>query len=553
MFDKKTFPSLDQVWIFVAIVLIALRPFMTPIPPHDFWWHLATGKDIVLHASVPTVDSFSYTQAGQPFYNQGWLAQSIMYLVYALGELEMIIVFQSFVIALTYGLLLWLTIRRSGSVRLSVAVLLLLIMPVSFDNWNVRPQSYAFPIFVAFLYILWQWRNSGTKSSPQKQQNDIQSSSQWQYKNAQSSPKLWLLPILMIIWVNLHGSFVLGGVLIALTFVGEWVRRIVYGFKAQKEQAAKKKQLSESEQDAIPEPVIDNKIQDYQEPSLKSLFKWGAITALTLLINPRGVGVLSYVFNLLNTSAVTNLVTEWAPPTIRDTNGALFFLFLIFCGVVFAYTRRAPDPIDVLIAIPFLWLALGASRNVVWFAMVMMPMLVCQMKTLVSESESEKSTKTGSSQSSHGIVAMNRVLMGIMVLLLIVASPWIKPSLGLPPEIGALVSEDTPVEAVEFMRDDPRGPDRLFHAMSYGSYLIWEFPSMPVFVDPRIELYPYEQWQDYMTLNAGYRVDELLDRYDIDGLLLAQDEQAGLIKVMRDHPAWDVRYEDEKTIYIAHW
>jgi hypothetical protein len=102
---------------------------------------------------------FSYTQAGAPFYNQGWLAQVLLYGLYDLGGVPLILVVQSAVITLAYGLLLWLCIRRSGALRLSVAVLLL-TLPLVFGNWNVRPQSYAFPLFAGFLVILTTWWRS---------------------------------------------------------------------------------------------------------------------------------------------------------------------------------------------------------------------------------------------------------------------------------------------------------------------------------------------------------------------------------------------------------
>src|SRR4029077_1413997 len=146
--------TLDHVWLAVALMLIALRPLLTPIPPNDFWWHMATGRAIVAQGAIPVVDSFSYTQAGQPFFNQGWLAQLLMYGIYQLGGIPLTYIAQALVIALAYGLLLRRCLLRTGQVQLSVGLLLLTTLPLSFDNWLVRPQSYAFPLFAGFLTIL---------------------------------------------------------------------------------------------------------------------------------------------------------------------------------------------------------------------------------------------------------------------------------------------------------------------------------------------------------------------------------------------------------------
>ncbi|NJN68043.1 MAG: hypothetical protein HC884_15700 [Chloroflexaceae bacterium] len=535
-------PTINQVWVLAALILVAMRPLMTPIPPHDFWWHMAMGREMVQTHTIPTTDHFSYTQAGESFYNQSWLAQVLMYSLYRLGGLPLILLIQAGVMVLAYGLLLWLCIRRSRALRLSVSVLLLLIMPISFDNWNVRPQSYAFLLFAAFLVILTAWRDGSDggrngqaeEGPPQAQETGPEGKRHRSHRSHHSHRSwLWLLPLLMVGWVNLHGSFVLGGALIAMTFVGEGARRFAEVYR--------------SFLRARPAPgALQPKPPEHQRPPLRRLFLWGAVTAGAMFINPRGFGVLGYVRDLLSTSAVTDLVTEWSPPTIRETSGALFFLFLIFCGLVLAYTRHHPHPVEVLTAVALLWLALGASRNIVWFAMAAMPLLVGQLADWLPRHSVSRSAPR-----PDGMVLVNRLLAGVLLLLLLLSLPWVKPHLGLPPDVGRLLSPETPVEAVEVLREDPQPPRHLFHAMSYGSYLIWAAPDQPVFADPRIELYPLAQWHDYLNLNAGHQVPQLLDRYQIDGLLLDRKEQAGMLHLVHHDPAWELRYEDARTSYLV--
>jgi hypothetical protein len=50
---RSAIPTLDHVWLAAALILIALRPLFSPIPPHDFWWHLATGRAIVARGAIP--------------------------------------------------------------------------------------------------------------------------------------------------------------------------------------------------------------------------------------------------------------------------------------------------------------------------------------------------------------------------------------------------------------------------------------------------------------------------------------------------------------------
>lgn len=488
--------TLDHVWIIAALALIGLRPLIATIPPHDFWWHMATGRMIVTQGRIPQTDSFSYTRAGEPFYNQGWLAQVGLYRIHQIGGIELLVLVQALVMVLAYGLLLWLCIQRSGALRLSVALLLVGAMPVSFSNWLVRPQSYAIPLFVAFLLILTWWRLGDS------------------WPATRMRAPLWLLPPLMVLWVNLHGSFVLGGGLIALTFIGEGGRRIVARWRH----------------------------AEVSGPPLRHLLLWGGVTAAALLINPRGFAVLVYVQNLLSSSQVTRLVEEWAPPTIRDTGGQLFFGFLLVFALILIYARKRPDPVDLLITGVFLWLALGAVRNVLWVVIVMLPLMTIQAATRVPLPRGK---------SFAGNATINMAITLVLVILVVLGLPWIKPHLDLPPDIGGLLDPNTPVAAVEVLRNDPQRPTHLFHAMGYGSYLIWAAPEQKVFVDPRIELYPFSQWQEYIVLGSGHDVDLIVAKYAIDGLLLDVKEQQDLLTLMRTKPGWAVRYEDERTVYMV--
>src|SRR5262249_31598735 len=145
--------------------------------------------------------------------------------------------------------------------------------------------------------------------------------------------RLWLMPLLMVLWVNMHGAFVLGLALIGITFVSELLKTFrPLGTKNNEQRTRPALSVVETSTEGL----IDDGQQQIDTHSQFSVlnsqfFLWGTLTALATLLNPRGLGVLSYVRNLLGSNAVTTLVEEWAPPTIRDPggNGLIFFLFLI--------------------------------------------------------------------------------------------------------------------------------------------------------------------------------------------------------------------------------
>ncbi|HEY90063.1 MAG TPA: hypothetical protein G4N98_10110, partial [Thermoflexia bacterium] len=96
---------------------------------------------------------------------------------------------------------------------------------------------------------------------------------------------------------------------------------------------------------------------------------------------------------------------------------------------------------------------------------------------------------------------------------------------------------------VEYLCAHPGG--QLFNEMGYGSYLIWALPAQKIFVDPRVELYPLEQWQNYLRISRGVRYNELLAQYGVDRLLLDRGEQSELILSLADDSLWELEHEDE--------
>jgi hypothetical protein len=487
------FPSLRHVWLVAALVLMAIRPLIFPIPPHDFWWHLATGRLIVDTGGIPVVDVFSFTRAGEPVYSQAWLAQIFMYGLFRLGGVHLIILFQAAVITLAYGLLLRVCVLRTGYLKLSV-FLLILTLPVSFSNWMVRPQTYTLPLFAAYLTILPTWRLKPDHH------------------------RLWLLPLLMVVWVNTHGSFVLGPVLIALAGAGSWLQGLI------------------GRSDAPPRT---------ERPRLWRLALWGLITVAACAANPRGVQVVRAVLAPFASPVVTDIVTEWAAPTLHTTTGALFFALsaLLACALALnRFLRRRLEAADLLMAAAFFALALTARRYVVWFAMAGGVLFVVYTAALMPAT-----VRTDGSPGKRG---PNIVIVAALLGLLALATPWMKPWLNLPPTVQPLLAPSTPVEAVEVLRADPDPARRLFHSEGYGSYLTWAAPGQPVFIDPRFDLYPAGQWRDYLDLSRGTSADSLLGAYGIDGLLLEKESQSGLLRVVREDPQWELRFENAGSAYL---
>ena len=82
-------------------------------------------------------------------------------------------------------------------------------------------------------------------------------------------------------------------------------------------------------------------------------------SAIACLVNPRGLGTISYVMNLSGNPVIRSLVPEWAPPSFAERGGALFLVALLLCAVVLAVSPRRPSRFQLLTYVTFGALALS--------------------------------------------------------------------------------------------------------------------------------------------------------------------------------------------------
>jgi hypothetical protein len=190
---KITSRSYDFLWLGIGLFPLLIIAVLLPVQPHDYWWYLRLGKDVLENGAVPIVDTYSSIQAGQPIVYQSWLSAAILWLTYKAGGIPLTIFLVAVLIGLTYALL-WLLMREGGVGPRLAALLTLLAGLSGSNNWGVRPQLFAYPLFLATLWILLKWHKRERKF-------------------------LWLLIPISWAWANLHGSFILFFVLVGIAFV----------------------------------------------------------------------------------------------------------------------------------------------------------------------------------------------------------------------------------------------------------------------------------------------------------------------------------------------
>lgn len=466
--DRWTRLLLVPALVFIAT--LADRNYQT-----DLWHHLARGRVIVAEGRLLDEDRFTYTVSGHPLQDVNWGWQVLFYRLYTLGGLPLVQTVNSVLLAVMMGLLVVLAWRRCGSLIAAVAVCLLAF----FGMWQlliIRPQTLSLLLFVLLYGIL-----------------------------EEAVSRRWLLlipPLILAVWVNVHGGFPIG-----LILIGAYVAaRII-------EQRWTSPQLRR------------------RDLSLWLLCLFASLTAT--LANPYGWRVYDYVI-LTSNVASGRPIDEWLPPSLSLLTGKVWALSLLLLLIGLAFSPRRPTVREVCLLGCFLPLACGSVRMVAWWLLICTPILAAQLTALWPRLRQFDVTDD---RPSLG----NALACGCLVFVMIFSLPWLEavnPILSRP-ERSHRTEADLQALADRLRAEGQGG--RIFTRFAWGEYLGWSLaPDFTIFMDGRIEIIPDEVWQQYIALTRG-RADweSILDQYRVDYLLLdASGYHHDLLPLVERSPAW---------------
>ena len=370
----------------------------------------------------------------------------------------------------------------------------------------LRPQTYSFLLFAAFYLVLEPYR---------------QHRRDW----------LWLLPVLMVLWVNLHGAFVMGLGLIAIYLVGEGCRRV----------------LNPSRTDAL------------SWVEIRKVFVVLILCVLATLLNPEGTGIFDYVRTVVTDAGSQQLVAEWQPPSVTDFLGFLLFYCPFFLALLtFIYARVKPDLTEVLLFFGFALAGLMSIRNGAWFSTITYPLLaryiplvdlggLMPLRRYKVINQLFEPAPRLSEKESPVYSKINFVMLAAAVVVLVTQSPWVRPAL----TNASLVAEQTPVGAAAFISEKGL-TGRIFHPQIFGDYLIWRlWPQQRSFIDGRVHLFNVDFLKEYKKAIEDPLSTDVIERWNIQYVLLSKlpgDESGKALKSVEDSGAWTRIYEDRISV-----
>jgi hypothetical protein len=482
-----SFRWLNLHHLVVAVVFIAIFTMAVRYPAdEDTWWHLRAGQVMVESHTILTTDLFSHTRTGQSWVDHGWLGQLFWYGLLALGGWSLVSLGLACIVTISF----WLIWQQSeGNLYLKAFALILGAIASSLV-WAARPQMISFMLAALVALLLDRFKRRQTRLLP------------------------WL-PLIVVLWVNLHGGFAIAFILMICYAVGEVFNHLT---------------------------TTNSRGRQAGWGQIRHLLLTIGICLAVVVINPHTWRMWLYPFQTVGIGVLRDFIAEWQSPNFHQSIIQPFLVMLLLLLTAIARSGKRVDWTDLALVGAWTTLSFFAVRYVAIFALIATPILV-RYGQLALEAQFGPLALGQKRRLPNAFYFLNWILLS-MVLVGALAQMIVTLS---PASIQRAESERFPTEAVRFIREtQPAGP--MFNSYNFGGYLIYHlWPDYQVFVDGRTDLYDDQFLRTY--LQTALALPGWQAQIDQAGIrLILVEPNSPLAIVLQNTSDWKQIFEDKQAV-----
>jgi hypothetical protein len=469
-------------------MLAVLMLFMEGVQDPDVWWHLRVGRWMVENGKLPSVDLFTHTVPTHVWTDHEYLTEILMWLLYsATGFVGL---------AIAFGLITWAgfwliyrQVRRQPFViaGLGLALAALAGWPI----WGPRAQMITFALSCLELYWIQGYLSGRSRA-------------------------LNFFPLVMALWANLHGGWVIGFAWLGVALVAELI-----GWA-----------------------------WDRSNPAHRAHVRFLAIvTAASLvavLATPHGLSLYLYPFQTQGSVAQQKLIVEWFSPDFHQIYLRPFEVMVFV--VIGGFALRRPRLYEFLLTMTALGLALQSVRHVALFVAAATPVMIGSYSEFWRELATSRGWK---------FPPLARPLFAVttaIVLVVVVLVGAVKIDADINPATQQKLDADSyPIGAADWLAAHPSVGTRMFNQYGWGGYLAYRFypdPNRKVFIFGEAELMGdplLNQYNDVQNLRPDWQ--QILDQYHVDYVVFNKGE--ALSNVLATQPQWSLVYQDSVSVIFV--
>jgi len=499
----------DLVFLLLFWALLAGPLSNRPLADADIGWHIRNGERILVTHSIPRTDPFSSTMHGQPWFAWEWLYDTALGAVNAATGLNGVVWMTALIIAATFAILFSELLRRRVALPLAT-LLALLALGASSIHLFARPHIASWLFTLTWFIAL----------------------DRWEQRRAPGWVR-WLFPASMLLWVNLHGGWLLGiavlGVYATAALLDGWSLR---------------------------DPI--DRIRSAHRA--RAMFSALGLSLAATVANPYGLRLHAHICRYLTDRYLMSRIEEFRSPNFHGWGERCFAAILIVVLIAFAGRRASIRRSHLFVVVLAAFAGLYASRNLPVASMLLVlvagPILWDSVASLAEQTSawsllrtlvaraSEVAARAGAQESELRAHFWPAVAV-IAALVVCLNGGRVNSRQVIDAHFD---SRHLPAAAVDFLARQNIGSPVL-STDSWGGYLIYRlYPLRQVVIDDRHDLYGSQRFQDYLVLmQVEPAWNDVLKKWNIQTLLLpAGSSLASMLRLIPDQ--WQPVYEDHTAV-----
>ncbi len=469
-------PSLSQwLWLLLLLVLLA-QPWRTTMvsADGDACMHWRVGEWMLQHHQILRSDVFSHTRFGQPIVSKEWLSEIIFAAAGRVAGLYGLVVVAALVIATAFAFLHRQLLREGNDVLVATVVVWLAACAAS-AHWLARPHVFSF--LMAAL-----WHDTLRRFE----------------RNGNTRALVWALCVLTVLWVNLHGGYLAGFLVLGAYWFGAAIER--------------------------------------DRRKLRALTVVGSLGGVASLLNPTGYKLHIHNVHFLRSDFFKNWLAEYGSMNFhtREATGFLLWLGLLF--LTLALSRPKLSAASAIVLISWTYFALYAARNIPLMAIFTAPIVAPPLSEALRNrwhTVAEHSAQISRTGRGWPVVALAAVV-----------------AIGYVPRPTTMPGDRWPVAAVEFIKQNrDQFAGNMFNQYMWGGYLMEVLPEHKVFVDGRADFYGEPLVKEFDAVTA-LRTNWLavLAKYDVRWTLMPADHRLNVALALL--PEWKPAFSNETAVIL---
>jgi hypothetical protein len=505
-------PSVRDLVFLVAFWALLIGPLSNrPLADADIGWHIRTGELILATHSVPRADSFSSIMQGQPWFAWEWLYDALLGVVHGAMGLNGVVGLAALLMATTFAILFWQMLARGTGLPVAI-VLWLLVLGASSIHVFARPHIVSWLFTLLWFVALERWEQGSAPS--------------W---------LRWFFPVSMLLWVNVHGGWLLGMTLLAIYAIAALVESLRGSDDIARIRCAHR---------------------------ARAMAGTLVACAVATVVNPYGLRLHAHIYRYLGDPYLMNRIAEFRSPDFHGWGQRCFVLILVLVLIAAAGSRGKMRLSYWLIVLLTAWAGVYAVRNLPVSAMLLAliagPHLWASVAALAERPGAWGPVRRGAAWLSEFATRAGTQefqfrghlwpALGVIAALAICLNGGRLGSRRvIQKEFDA---KHLPAGAVEYLEQE-RSTEPVFGPDQWGGYLIYRlYPKRLVLIDDRHDLYGSGRFREYLILmqvEPGWK--DVLKKWRIQTLVLpAGSTLANLLGQLPQE--WSTVYEDKAAVVI---